>query len=369
VEEAICPELRDGLMKAMMWLRRWYYPQDRRLVRIEANVRTSVSKGAREERMGLFFSGGVDSLSVLRWNRLHIPLEHPASIKDGVLIFGIQNENAQMRRDIEDQLSVIAEEARVTLIPISTNLVEAFNEMVHWEHEWEGAALAAVAHALTGRLTQAVIASTNDISTMMPLGTHPVLDPNYSSSDLRIRHEGITLSRFVKTKLIAEWDTALQNLRVCNQIPYGKKTEQGTLNCGKCEKCIRTMIALVALGALDRTRAFPCADVSPDLVGTVPYFNDIIRYRYYVDVIEPLRAKRREDLVRAIEALIKRSRPREVVGIFQMKLSEVDRRYLGGWLGKAKRFAGSAVRPTTAKSNDVIDSIPLPLTSQRAKTK
>jgi hypothetical protein len=350
VEEAICPELRDGLMTALMWLRRWYYPRDHKLPRIDAKIQASVPRRTMAVRTGLLFSGGIDSLSVLRWNRIHIPREHPASIQDGVLIFGIQNEDAQMRKDIEAQLSFIAEDAAVTLIPTSTNLIKVFNEVVHWEYQWEASALAAVAHTLAGRLSHLTIASTNDIGTMIPLGSHPVLDPYYSSRDLCIRHEGITLSRFAKTKLVAEWDTALQNLRVCNKIPYGQKTHQGTLNCGKCEKCIRTMLGLVALGALDRTRAFPCTEVSADLVRTIPYFSPLIRYRFYLDMVEPLRQKGREDLARAIEDLIRRSRPMEVVDILKGKLVEVDRRYLNGWLGKAKRLALSAVHPATVNA-------------------
>ena len=42
VKEAICPELRDGLMTALMWLRHWFYPPDRNLPTIEAKSQTSV---------------------------------------------------------------------------------------------------------------------------------------------------------------------------------------------------------------------------------------------------------------------------------------------------------------------------------------
>ena len=367
VEEAICPEVRDGLMTALMWLRRWYYPPDRKLLTIDANVHASASKRATGARAGVLFSGGVDSLGVLRWNRLQVPLGHPASIKDGVLIVGLHDEDARMRREVEGQLSLIAEDAGVTLVPIATNLVKSLGGMVHWEDQWEGAALAAVAHTLAGRLTQLSVASTHDIPTMMPLGSHPVLDPNYSSRELQIRHEGIILSRLAKTKLIAEWDTALQNLRVCNLVPLGKKTGQGTLNCGSCEKCIRTMLALVALGALERTRAFPCTDVSADLVRTISHFDRMIRYRFYIELLGPLKERGREDLVRAIEELIRRSRPTEVVDIVRGKLVEVDQCYLNGWFRRVKRLARSVVHPATVESKGLLASVPTSLTSPKAK--
>ena len=369
VEEPICPELREGLMTALMWLRHWYYSPDRKLPTIEAKVRASASQRTTAARAGLLFSGGVDSLATLRWNRLRIPREHPASIKDGVLIFGLQGEDAQMRREIETQLSVIAEDAKVTLVPIATNLVKNLRGMAPWEDQWEAGALAAVAHTLAGRLTHLGVGPTHDISTMMPLGSHPVLDPNYSSRDLRIRHEGIILSRFAKTKLVSEWDTALQNLRVCNKIPFGKRTEQGTLNCGQCEKCVRTMLGLVALGALDRTRAFPSKQVSADLVRSIPGFDRMIRYRFYIDLIGPLKEKGREDLVREIEDLMKRGRPRQVAKLLEKKLVEVDQHYLNGWLGKVKRLACSVTHPGTVKSNGPIDLAPTPLASYSDKTK
>ena len=367
IEAAVCPELRDGLTKSLMWLRRWGYSGDRKLPTIDAPVQASVPERTTPARAGILFSGGIDSLAALRWNRLHIPREHPASIKDGLLIFGIQGEDAEMRREIEAQLSIIAEEAGVVLIPVSTNLTQSFGELVNWEFQWEASALAAAAHTLAGRLSHLTIASTNDIATMIPYGSHPVLDPNYGSHDLRIKHEGIAMSRFAKTKLVAEWEGALQNLRVCNKIPYGQKTDQGTLNCGTCEKCIRTMLTLVALGALDRTRAFPCTEVSADLVMTISHFTPIVRYLYYLDVLEPLRQKGREDLVRAIEKLIRRSRPMEVVDIFMAKLSEIDQRYVNGWCGRLKRLARSVVHPAPVKSNGRVDSVLKPLMPPRAE--
>jgi hypothetical protein len=43
---------------------------------------------------------------------------------------------------------------------------------------------------------------------------------------------------------------ALQNLRVC------WKNRKGTLNCGRCEKCIRTMIGLHTVGVFNISKLF-----------------------------------------------------------------------------------------------------------------
>jgi hypothetical protein len=337
VEEAICPELREGLTTALMWLRHWFYPSDRKLPRIEAKVEASARQRATAARAGLLFSGGVDSLSVLRWNRLHVPLEHPASIKDGVLIFGLQGEDAQMRREIEAQLSVVAEEAGIVLVPIATNLVQSLGDVVPWEERWEASVLASVAHTLAGRLTQVSIASTHDIRNMFPLGTHPVLDPNFGSSDLRIRHEGIMLSRLAKTKLIAEWETALQNLRVCNVVPFAKKTSQGTLNCGKCEKCLRTKLAMLVLGVLHRTRVFPEKEVSAEMLRALR-FRDIGHVAdFYGELIPFLQDQGRTELISAVRGLLKKGRRARVVEKLKSRMKDLDRHYLGAALTTLRR--------------------------------
>ncbi len=46
------------------------------------------------------------------------------------------------------------------------------------------------------------------------------------------------------------------------------------LNCGKCEKCVRTMLALLALGVLHRSHAFPVNDVDEKLVASMDKLND-----------------------------------------------------------------------------------------------
>ena len=90
-----------------------------------------------------------------------------------------------------------------------------------------------------------------------------MLDPLYSSTDLRIRHEGFLHTRLSKAKLLADWDVALQNLRVCNKF---KLYRDGVLNCCSCEKCIRTMMELMVLGVLDKSGAFASKEISAELV-------------------------------------------------------------------------------------------------------
>jgi hypothetical protein len=331
IDAAICPELQYGLGVAMSWLRQWYYPVDHKIVRIEAKTMSDIPAPRTPERAGFFFSGGIDSFAVLRANRLRFPLEHPWSIKDGILVYGLELDDTQMFEYVLSSLSDAARDADITLIPVYTNLYlhyrdeDAANQFDFWLYEFGGAALAAVAHALSRRLTVASIAATYDTVGLERWGSHPLLDPNYGSIDLRIRHDLLALSRLERTKLVADWDVALEHLRVCNRYSLYRP---GSLNCGQCEKCVRTMLALLTLGVLDQTRAFPEQEVSEELVRRKAKIHDDYVASVYPELIPPLSEMGRHDLVRAIEYRIARYYDCEP-GL-KASVKRFDRRYLNG---------------------------------------
>ena len=55
-------------------------------------------------------------------------------------------------------------------------------------------------------------------------------------------HDGARHARFQKVRELASWPTALAALRVCPGNPGNE------LNCGVCEKCLRTRLELLAAG-------------------------------------------------------------------------------------------------------------------------
>lgn len=333
VDEAICPGLYEGLMEAMSVVRHWY-KLERELVRIEAKARTDNGGNGPRARAGFFFSGGIDSLATLRLNRLNFPLSHPGSFQDGLLVFGFEVDQPQAFEHVVASVSAIAEDAGIVLIPVYTNARQLDDDWIFYRDQFQGALLAAVGHSLAGRLTSVTIAATYDIANLGPWGSHPLLDPNFGSSDLQIHHDGAALSRLAKTKLVADWDVALRHLRVCN------KTEQyrpGLLNCGECEKCVRTMLALYALDALDKTPVFAHPDLSEDKVAAV-WINDPYEESCYRDVIGPLEKRGRHDLVRGIRRAITRRREPDNL---RSRLVRFDRAHLHSNLARFKRLITS----------------------------
>ncbi len=63
------------------------------------------------------------------------------------------------------------------------------------------------------------------------------------------RHDGFEFNRVEKVRALAQCPTALETLRVCYN-------DTQSYNCGRCEKCIRTMLALRICRALDRATTF-----------------------------------------------------------------------------------------------------------------
>jgi hypothetical protein len=323
VDGEVCPELVNGLETALEWLRLWFGGEGASAPRIEAATYARGKEG-KEGRAGCFFSGGIDSFATLRRNMLLFPEDHPWRIKDGILVYGLELDDPKAFGHVRKSLEQAAKLAGIECVTVYSNLYLVFREedaatgFRFWLDYFSGAALAAVAHALGARLRMASIASTFDIPTLAamgrteikPFGSHPLLDPNYSSSTLTIRHACLPLTRLERTRLVAGWQPALDNLRVCNRF-HGY--DSGSLNCGACEKCIRTMLALIAVGALERCPAFPGRDLNEDQVAGVrikrpvppnPYTVE----PYYLELIPALEEVGRRDLVRGIRRALAGSR-------------------------------------------------------------
>ena len=303
LDAEICPNLREGLDTVMGLMKEWTQGEYQPL-NIEAKTRSVANDLNHPRGAGLFMSGGMDSLAALRINKITYPKQHPGSVKDCLLVHGFDIGGVVergMKYHVFDRaqtaLSAIAKDADVTLIPVYTNIRHLCDERDLWLDRFFGAVLAAVAHAFASRLDLVYIASSYDIPNLTPCGSHPILDPAYSSYDLRIIHRDLALSRLEKLRVVADWDVAFQHFRVClANVP-------DRLNCGKCEKCIRTMTALVAIGALDKTEAFIENDVTPEQLAQ---FDITIRHResFYRELLSPLKKQGRDDLVHTIKKML-----------------------------------------------------------------
>jgi hypothetical protein len=294
VDGSICPELKEGLATAMRLIHHWYGLHRDPLL-LEVGVRPTALT-LPHQRAGVFFSGGVDCLAAVRANRLHVPLSHSASLKDGIVVDGLSPFHLRPSGHTWAAMSEVAREVGITLIPAYTNFRQLDRSYLFWRDQFQAAVFSAVGHAFARRLSVLSLSSSRDITHLHPHGSHPLLDPNYSSSELRIFHGSLTMSRLQKTKLVAEWEVALHNLRVCIAP---RRVPPGQLNCGTCEKCVRTMLTLAAIGALDRASTFPGHRLSPDLVRARVHV-DHTTHPFYEELVEALAGAGQPQLERAV---------------------------------------------------------------------
>ncbi len=334
VDAVISPELKTGLMDAQGWIKHWWYPNDKQVVKIESQGVLQNTGNLVQSRAGLFFSGGVDSLASLRSNRLTYDGMHPLSVKDGFLVFGLETGQEEKFSHVVASVTPLAVDAGIDLVTVYTNIRYLDDDWVFWESKFHDAVYAAVAHAFHHRLTVMNIASSYDIPNMQRCGTHPVLDIAYSTYRLRILHDSITVSRLDKTRLIGQWQAALDHMRVCNRSDLYQK---GMLNCGECWKCVKTRLALMCLGLSDNAGAFPDREITEDLLQSVCRIYKTTAWGWE-ELIQPLKTIGRKDLAAVIEKKIDRHiRKMERENLLE-SFTKIARRY------DQKYFNGS-IRP------------------------
>ena len=218
------------------------------------NGRDRADAPADSRRVATFFSGGIDSFFTL--------LKHREEITDLIFIHGfdIPLPDSRFRKEVSVHLQQIAGYFDINLIEIETNLRDFFSD-IPWGMS-HGAGLASVGHLLSSTISKIYIPSTYSYGELFPWGSHPLIDPLWSSDCMIFVHDGCEATRMDKARMISTSGIALEHLRVCWENP------NSAYNCGSCEKCIRTMISLEAFGALDKCPAFQ-EKLTPRLVASI----------------------------------------------------------------------------------------------------
>ena len=127
------------------------------------------------------------------------------------------------------------------LIPVRTNIRDVVP--VGWIY-LHGTAMVSSLQFLKSKFDVGLIASTDSYhEIVIPWGSSPLTDHLLSSSRLKVFHDGVGYTRSEKAKMIAGWPEGVENLRVCGDIEL-----ISSLNCGRCERCLRTMANFVVNG-------------------------------------------------------------------------------------------------------------------------
>jgi hypothetical protein len=293
-------------------------------VPITTKEETAVATGIQ---VASFFSGGMDSFfTALTAERIDAHL----------LVWGFDiplNNRVAFERTLRSVTEVSTALDR-KVVPIVTNIRETRFREADWSLVSHGAALAGVAQALGGRFNTVLVPSCAGYHDLEPWGSHPLTDPMMSSARVRVVHDGAAFTRVQKTELVARHPLAAKHLRVCYHDEAGG-------NCGECNKCYRTMLALEALGALEGSTAFDRRNLDLHKAERIycPNSYDVREFKY---ILEIARRTGRKDIERAVEATLRHSakRKRWVDRVRALRDTPIvwrwapawERRLLDGWI-------------------------------------
>lgn len=212
-----------------------------RLVAVDAPL---APPSPRAPGVGAFFSGGVDSFYTV--------LRHLDEITHLVFVrgFDINLRDEALYTRVASSLRSAAAELGLPLIEVATNVRGFADRYVDWSERYHGSALASVAHLLAPTIGRIYLPASFGYDRLDPYGSHPLLDPLWGSDRLELIHDGAGATRGQKVAAIAGDEVAMRWLRVCWE------NRGGEYNCGQCEKCLRTMTELAAVGALQSCRTF-----------------------------------------------------------------------------------------------------------------
>jgi hypothetical protein len=252
VSRALLVALRERLTPVM---RRWGW--DEAAVPVTA-IETDPATVEPGDEQACFFSAGVDSFHSFLSNRdetTHLLLMRG---------FEVSVDDDVTWRAARSHVADIAEQHGKTLVSIASNLgriganitigrLEAQGRPVLEYHRrrYSGTQLVAFAQCLQQRVHRFIVPSSLPWEWLMPHGTHPLIEPAWSTAAAAFDLDGLETDRIGKVRWLCEnAPDAVGKLRVC----YG--TEHGELNCGRCPKCLLTRIHLDLLGHADLAVSF-----------------------------------------------------------------------------------------------------------------
>ena len=203
------------------------------------------------------FSRGIDSTYSVAVGRA------AGDDLDGLLFwrdFDLRYSEATQQREIE----LVEEAGRrlgLPVVVVQSDVHHGFAGFVDFT-DATSAMLAAVTLSLPGLAGRCLIPSSVGYADLGPMGTHPLLDELWSTEAVSLEHDSCVPNRESKVDwLVRNRPDLLDLLHVCME-------HDTTENCGRCGKCVWTMLALHVSGGLERS-SFP-APLDPRALRSAP---------------------------------------------------------------------------------------------------
>lgn len=306
IEGTICPLLAANAEVAASLMRQWF-PDLKPFPKIVAQFDRKVPSGGT----GVFVSGGLDSMYALHdLSKQSLP-GRPGELRAGLFVnYQVDTlEAAESEARFEEgcrRARFLVEAKGLEFLSLRTNLRNLRPGGRFWTRRYHGAMLAAVAHFASRRLCDFHIASSVSIgnfegkASSYAWGSHPMIDPLYSSHHMRLHHHGLELPKADKIAALADWPEGLGRMQVCTSKSSGGR------NCGRCKKCLKTKMYLIMNGQNKMLELFNYPEISARDVATIQISSDwmCLVYEYVRDRLRQTQGE--TDTVLALQKIIRR---------------------------------------------------------------
>jgi len=270
-------------------------------IEMEADNELSGIKDNESDKAITAFSGGVDSCFTAWRHSRGTSGRSRRNLQAALMIHGfdIDLQDGETFACAAGKSKKILESLGIKLITMETNFKDLAGD-------WEDTHIAGLASGLMMFQKDFKIGlipgspAYDNISISPPWGSNPITDRLLSSDSFEIIHDGAGFTRAGKIREIADWPEAMQNLRVCWE---GEKKDR---NCGRCEKCIRTILNFKALG-LEVPECFE-QDITDERIASLNGLNKQHLFEYIRILSTAKKFCKGQSWVAAVDKCIKRNR-------------------------------------------------------------
>lgn len=253
-----------------------------------------------------FYSGGVDSTHLLLKNYIDHGSETAGRITHAIAVYGLDmgkrpesnqefvfNHFLQTSKPFLDSLNI-------KIVPLITNLRHLDERLRFFPELSAGFDLAACSMVFSSQFRTVQLATAGERlsdTVQVPMSLNPIIPLYLQSAFMQIRSPYVEISRFDRLRLIARNKTAVSALRVCFF------SDDQALNCGKCEKCIRTMLALHLLNS-DASAVFPRSLQASD-IDQISIESETVA-AFHEEILNQLKSSSSHELLNAEKNLMRR---------------------------------------------------------------
>lgn len=226
----------EHLIRHLDAIQRFLQSSDRKLSKVDVEVAEVKPSKPIERRLkrsggdlksGVMVTGGLDTFYILQ-ARL-------AEINHLVYIRGFENRSdvRPFRFHTFKSVKRSASELNINLVEVDTNLKDFFERNGESDHSL---GIAAVGSLLSDLLHILYIPYNNATAILFSTkGQNPELGDLVGNDRFRIIQTGIDVSKEQKVDAVVSNETVMETLRVCWENP------NRAYNCGRCQRCSRTM--------------------------------------------------------------------------------------------------------------------------------